>query len=169
VSVDRKLFTPDGTDPDYPVLIREGCTVPTSGMAYMLADALGTGTSVLEIGTGSGFQTAVLADRFVDVVSVEMQPVPGVQEKLPASVTLIVAGGCTYDSGEQFDGVVVTFAAREIAPAWIKQLRDGGRMVVPLQIGNSCRISVYVKIGARLHLDAVLGYALFTPQINPTQ
>ena len=165
MSVDRRLFTPDGSDPDFPVPITEDCTVPTSQMAEMLAAALGTGTSVLELGTGSGFQTAVLASRFADVVSVEVQPLPGVQEKLPANVTLIAADGCTYDSGEQFDAVLVTFAAREVAPVWVKQIREDGRLVVPLRIGNSSRISVYVKRGDRLHLEVVLGYAQFTRRV----
>ena len=165
MSVDRRLFTPDGSDPDFPVPICGDCTVPTSEMAEMLAAALGTGTSVLEIGTGSGFQTAVLALRFADVVSVEVQPLPGVQEKLPANVTLIVADGCTYDSGEQFEAVLVTFAAREIAAVWVKQSREDGTLIVPLKIGNSCRISVYRKNCGRLWLCSVLGYAAFTPQV----
>ena len=169
MSVDRKLFTPDGSDPDWPVPITDDCTVPTSTMAEMLAGAmvgpLGACASVLEIGTGSGFQTAVLASRFADVVSVEVQPLPGVQEKLPANVTLIVADGCTYDSGEQFEAVLVTFAAREIAPVWVEQLRDDGTLIVPLRIGNSCRISLYRKNCGRLWLCGVLGYAAFTPQV----
>ena len=169
VSVDRKLFTADSGDPDWPVPIAPNCTVPTTAMAEMLADALGKGTSVLEIGTGSGFQTAVLASRFTDVVSVEVQPLPGVQEKLPENVTLIAADGCTFDSGEQFDAVLVTFAASEIAPAWVKQLAEGGRLVIPLQIGCSCQIRVYVKRARQIELERVLGYALFTPQLRASR
>ena len=165
VSVDRKLFTPDGSDPEWPVPVGTHCTVPTRAMVELLADALGDCSKVLEVGTGSGYQTAVLAARFADVVSVEVQPLPGVQEKLPANVTLIGADGCTYDTGEQFDAVLVTFAAREIARVWVKQLREEGTLVVPLQIGNSSRISVYVKRGDALHLEGVLGYAQFTRQV----
>ena len=164
--VDRKLFTPDGSDPDWPVVVREDCTVPTRAMVELLAGALGPCSNVLEIGTGSGYQTAVLAIRFADVVSVEVQPLRGVQEKLPANVTLIAADGCTYDTGEQFDGVLVTFAAREIAPAWVDQLREDGTLVVPLRVGASCRISVYRKNGGRLWLCDVLGYAPFTPPVR---
>ena len=160
--IDRRRFTPDGTDHDTIVPINEFCTVPTKRMVELLAGVAGSGKSVLEIGTGSGYQTAVLAERFTDVVSIEVQSLPRVQEKLPANVTLIVADGCTYDTGQRFDAVLVTFGATEIERAWVEQVREGGTLVVPLRVGGMYQIRVYVKRGEQPELLYVVAYANFT-------
>jgi protein-L-isoaspartate(D-aspartate) O-methyltransferase len=123
------------------------------------------GEKVLEVGTGSGYQAAILAERCREVVSVEVRPIDGVAAKLPPNVTLITADGRTFDTGEQFDAVLVTFAAPEIAPAWVKQLKEGGRLVIP-QGKDFCRIAVYSKHGALLLGPAVYGYGKFTPEIR---
>jgi protein-L-isoaspartate(D-aspartate) O-methyltransferase len=165
--IDRTQFTPDKSNPNRPVPC--GCeqTVPTEAMAKLLADALNAdGGKVLEIGTGSGFQTAVLAERCKDVVSVEVQPMAGVAEKLPPNVTLVKADGCTYDTGEKFDGVLVTFGAPRIMHAWFEQVREGGRLVVPLKLGAACRVCVYEKRNERLELVNVVAYAPFTEMVG---
>ena len=51
-------------------------TIPTEAMVRLLADAVGDVDRVLEIGTGSGYQAAVLAERCGEVVSIEVQPLP---------------------------------------------------------------------------------------------
>ena len=83
---------------------------------------------------------------------------------LPENVALILANGYEYDSGEQYDAVLVTFGASQIAKAWVRQLKDGGRLVVPLDGGTGCcRVSVFERRGDRLELIEVAAYAPFTP------
>jgi protein-L-isoaspartate(D-aspartate) O-methyltransferase len=145
--IDRSIFTQGRGNPDVPVPIAEGVTVPTEPMALLLADALKIGpeSRVLEIGTGSGYQTAILAERCKEVVSIDIQQLPGVAERLPANVTLIEADGLKHDTGEQFDAVLVTFAVEEIPAVWVKQLREWALLVVPLRRQLGCAISVFRK------------------------
>jgi protein-L-isoaspartate(D-aspartate) O-methyltransferase len=164
--VDRSRFA-GGSHADQPIPLSTTATVPTERVARLLADLcrLPPQSTVLEIGTGSGYQAAILAERCREVVSVEVRPIDGVAAKLPPNVTLITADGRTFDTGEQFDAVLVTFAAPEIAPAWVKQLKEGGRLVIP-QGKDFCRIAVYSKHGALLLGPAVYGYGKFTPEIR---
>jgi protein-L-isoaspartate(D-aspartate) O-methyltransferase len=138
-------------------------------MAYLLAGLLETDGSVLEIGTGSGYQTAVLAELCRDVTSIEACPQTGIAQKLPNNVALICADGFSFDSGEEFDGVLVTFATTWIPDTWGTQLKDGARLVVPVKVGNSCRISVYQRRGDTLALDRVTAYAAFTDAVQTLQ
>jgi len=163
--INRALFTPDGTNPPCAVPINDICTVPTQEMAYLLRDmviANRQNIDILEIGTGSGFQTAVLAESCRSVVSLDIERQPHVAERLPNNVALIIANGYEWDSSEQFDGVLVTFATTALSMNWIKQTKSGGRLVVPLSRGNSCAISVFEKVGSGLVLVDVVAYAPFT-------
>jgi protein-L-isoaspartate(D-aspartate) O-methyltransferase len=163
--IDRSLYTPDGTNPPFPVPINDICTVPTNEMAYLLRNlVMGDKRDVdlLEIGTGSGFQTAVLAESCRSVVSLDIERQPRVAERLPSNVALIIANGYEWDSSEQFDGVLVTFATTSLSSNWIRQTKSGGRLVVPLVRGASCAISVFQKVGSGLILVDVVAYAPFT-------
>jgi protein-L-isoaspartate(D-aspartate) O-methyltransferase len=172
--INRCLFTPNGDNPPFPVPLDDLCTVPTEEMACLLASLLlgesqadgdGAGDKdVLEIGTGSGYQTAILASRCRSVLSIDVRMQPSAAIHLPDNVALLVADGYEYDSREQFDGVLVTFGAAGIAKAWIRQLKEGGKLVVPLDSGTGCcRISVFERVGEELRLLEVAAYAPFTP------
>lgn len=161
--IDRALFVPDGSNPPFPAPVNEHCTVPTEGMAYLLADLLQTTGDVLELGTGSGYQTAVLAERCRFVVSVEARPCIEVGNKLPENVAIFPGDAFTFHTGEEFDGVLVTFGTRYISKHWIEQLKQGARLVVPIQLGDaSCRLSVYERRGDSIVLVDAVGYAPFT-------
>jgi protein-L-isoaspartate(D-aspartate) O-methyltransferase len=161
--IDRCQFTPNGDNPNFPVPISDLCTVPTTEMAYLLASLIGDDAQdVLEIGTGSGYQTAVLAERCRSVVSIDVERHPGVSDRLPAHVALVMANGYEFDSGEQFDAVLVTFEANRISPMWAHQLRDGGILVVPVARGNSAAIEVHKREGDKLVRIEVAAYAPFT-------
>ena len=97
------------------------------------------GHKVLEIGAGSGYQAAVLAEIVKQVYTIEIVPELGhaVRERLKQqgyrNVTVRVADG--YDGWPEqapFDAIVVTAAADYIPPPLIRQLKDGGRMVIPV-------------------------------------
>ena len=94
---------------------------------------------VLEIGTGSGYQAAVLAQIVAKVCTVEIIPELGraARERLRMlgyrNAEVKVADG--YDGWPEeapFDAIVVTAAAEYIPPPLIRQLREGGRMIIPV-------------------------------------
>jgi protein-L-isoaspartate(D-aspartate) O-methyltransferase len=94
---------------------------------------------VLEVGTGSGYQAAVLAELSDNVWSIEVIP------ELAASAAQVLAaegygrialrtgdGALGWPESAPFDAIIVTAAAREVPPALVAQLRPGGRMVIPV-------------------------------------
>jgi protein-L-isoaspartate(D-aspartate) O-methyltransferase len=98
------------------------------------------GDRVLEIGTGSGYQSAVLAKLGADVVSYERQPELAVSARqnldrlgLGDRVAVRLGDGSIGDpEGGSYDGIIVTAAAPRVPEALLDQLRDGGRMVIPV-------------------------------------
>ena len=110
------------------------------------------GHRVLEIGTGSGYNAALLAalvGAHGEVVSIEIDD--GLAEAARAtlaatgmrSVTVLVGDGARGDpNGAPFDRIIVTAGAREVAPAWPEQLGRGGRLVVPLVDKRGAGVSV---------------------------
>jgi protein-L-isoaspartate(D-aspartate) O-methyltransferase len=94
---------------------------------------------VLEVGTGSGYQTAILAEIAAEVVTVEVVEAlaAGARARLQAmgyrNIAFRIgdgAAGCT--EGAPFDAILVAAAAPSIPPALLDQLRPGGRLVIPL-------------------------------------
>jgi protein-L-isoaspartate(D-aspartate) O-methyltransferase len=163
--IDRALFSPDGVDHPFPIPIAPNCTIPTSNIAYLLADLLQTDGDVLLLGTGSGYETAILAERCRSVMSVESQDIP-IYQKLPSNVALFHADAFQFNTSNEFDGILVTFGADHISPNWITQLKFGARLVVPLKVGNSCRISVYERHGSVVRLVEAVAWAPFTEAVE---
>lgn len=170
--IDRCQFTPDGSNPPFPVPISDICTVPTEEMAMLLAnlvlggDGIEPSKDILEIGTGSGYQAAILAERCRSVFSLDICLDHSVATKLPGNVILMAANGYEYDTRERFDGVLVTFAARAISQVWARQLKEAGRLVVPIERGPSAAIEVYARCGETLELAEVVAYAPFTSGVE---
>src|SRR5207302_1849648 len=95
--------------------------------------------AVLEVGTGSGYQTAVLAELARTICSIEVIP------ELAARAATTLAqlgysnvelrtgdGGLGWPERAPFDAIIATAAAPEVPHALLEQLRDGGRMVIPV-------------------------------------
>lgn len=100
---------------------------------------------VLEIGTGSGYQAAILSELFDEVYTMEVRPdlAEQAQRKLsklgPVAerIHCVAADGTLgLPSAAPFDAIVVTAAAQRIPSAFVEQLRPGGRLVMPLVIEN---------------------------------
>lgn len=127
---------------DAPVPIGEGQTISQPYMVACMTQALllKKEDKVLEIGTGSGYQTAVLAEIVDKVYTVEIRPYLAkraveILEELgyaPKVVFHISNGHCGYEETAPYDAIVVTAAAQSIPPALIEQLADGGRLVIPV-------------------------------------
>lgn len=141
-------------------------TIPADKMVCLLASLVPAGSSVMEIGCGSGKLAKLLAEKCREVVGVEIQELPD-GNTLPPNVTLIRADGCTHDTGEKFDCIVVSFAAEMVWPRWVEQLSVGGLLVAPILMGGSCRICLFRKeaIGVMELIDCP-AYASFTNEVH---
>ncbi len=141
----RRLFVPEQhrarADGDHPLPIGYGQTISQPFMVAWMTEALAlTGAErVLEIGTGSGYQAAVLSRLCRQVFSVEI--VPELARRAGAllaslgiaNVDVRLADGSRGLPEEApFDRIVVTAAADAIPPALIAQLAPGGTMVIPV-------------------------------------
>lgn len=107
-------------------------------MTQVLLDG-GRLKKVLEVGTGSGYQTAVLAGLVDDVYSVErIEPLMKqarrrLRELGFRNVQIKLSdGGWGWKEHAPYDGIIVTAAAPEVPPALLEQLAPGGRMVIPV-------------------------------------
>jgi len=106
-----------------------------------MTDLAGVGDRdrVLEVGTGSGYQSAVLAELGVEIFSIEVIPELGwaAAERLrrlgyEQIHTRIGDGYYGWPEQAPFDAVLVTAAAPDVPPPLIEQLRPGGRLIIPV-------------------------------------
>jgi len=116
-----------------------------------LLDLEGRDAVVLEIGTGCGYQTAVLAEIAKQVYSIEIIGELAEQADLRlknlgyANITVRHADGYSgWPEHAPYDGILVTAAAVKIPPPLIDQLKAGGRMVIPLETGSMTQDLVLV-------------------------
>ncbi len=126
---------------DYPLSIGEGQTISQPFMVALMTQTLDLKESdrVLEIGTGSGYQTAVLAQLCREVYSIERfkelaEKARSALSQLHFSNINIKVGDGTlgWEEFSPFDGIIITAAAPAIPESLLKQLNIGGRMVLPL-------------------------------------
>jgi protein-L-isoaspartate(D-aspartate) O-methyltransferase len=126
---------------DYPVPIGLGQTISQPYIVAFMTEILEAepGMKVLEVGTGSGYQAAVLAAIGCEVYTVEI--FEDLATRARERLERLGYGGATvrhadghYGWSEEapFDAVIVTAAAGYIPPALVEQLRPGGRMIIPV-------------------------------------
>ena len=143
--VPRHRFVPaneqDIAYADEPLPIGHGQTISQPYIVALMTQLLGPrkGDRVLEIGTGCGYQTAVLASLVAVVCTVEI--VSELAAQACATLRGLGVGNVVYWVGDgrlgwperaPFDGIVVTAAPEAIEAAWVAQLGEGGRIVVPV-------------------------------------
>jgi protein-L-isoaspartate(D-aspartate) O-methyltransferase len=140
---DRFIPPPDVSDPfgDHPIAIGYDQTISQPFIVAHMTSLLGImpGEHVLEVGTGSGYQCAVLSAAGADVDTVER--IPELAEW--ARKTLVVEGfgsvrvhvcdgAAGWPGGAPYDGIIVTCAAPDVPPALVDQLAEDGRLVAPV-------------------------------------
>lgn len=143
--VPRHEFVPDDLRhhayDNRPLPIGLGQTISQPYIVALMTDLLecGPDDKVLEVGTGSGYQAAVLAEMVGHVYTIEIVPELGetarqTLERLDyQNVTVRVGDGYLgWPEHAPFDGIVVTAAPSEVPPPLIEQLKPGGRMVIPV-------------------------------------
>jgi protein-L-isoaspartate(D-aspartate) O-methyltransferase len=126
---------------DYPLPIDEGQTISQPYIVAVMTDMLELekDDKVLEIGTGSGYQAAILAEMVDSVFSVEIVESLGLsaQTRLHdlgyGNIFIKIGDGYRgWPEHAPFDAIIVTCAPEEIPQPLIDQLTDGGRMIIPI-------------------------------------
>jgi protein-L-isoaspartate(D-aspartate) O-methyltransferase len=127
--------------------------------------------TVLEVGAGSGYQAAILSKLAKKVYAIEIIPalVANAQRALDSlgidNVEIICADGRKgWPDGAPYDGIVVAAAAEEVPPALVEQLKEGGRLVIPVggRWGQSLQASR--KRGGKLESTELCG-VIFVPLV----
>ncbi len=144
-NVPRHLYVPErrrgSAYADRPLPIGYGQTISQPFIVALMTDLLEVEPEhmVLEVGTGSGYQAAVLAKLARRVCTIEIVPELGraVARRLEQLghvnvATRIGDGYYGWPDCGPFDGIVVTAAASQVPPPLIEQLKPGGRMVIPV-------------------------------------
>ncbi len=178
-TIPRHRFVPDAhlgvAYADRPVPIGNGQTISQPSLVGLMSQSLELGghERVLEIGTGSGYQTAVLSRLAGQVDSVEI--VPSLSAR---SARILAELGCDnvrvhvgdgwkgWPPGAPYDRIVVTAAPEALPGALVEQLAEGGLLVVPVggQEGDQ-RLLRYWKKEGNLHRED-LGAVRFVPMVH---
>lgn len=159
---------------DAPLRIAAGQTISQPYIVAVMSEAaqLGPDSVVLEVGTGSGYQTAVLAELVGQVYSVEIVPelaraAAALLDELGyANVTAREGDGYAgWPAHAPFDAIVVTAAPPEVPVALLEQLKVGGRLVVPVGTGDQqLRVIERTPHG---YDDRTLMSVRFVPMVRP--
>ena len=176
--VAREDFVPKGSEAeayyDRPVLLphRQTTSQPSLIARMVEAAAPGPNDRVLEVGTGYGFQTALLALLAKEVVSIDRYAllVEGARANLAraGNTNVEVHDGDGWEGWPDkapFNAIVVSAAAEHVPEAIIEQLADGGRLVVPVTRGRSDDVVVITKEGNET-TERLITPARFVPLVR---
>ena len=175
--VERHRFVPEFSRSkaynDGPLPIGEGQTISQPYIVALMTEllALKGKEKVLEIGTGSGYQTAILAELAGEIYSIEI--LKTLAEKAKALLTglgysnIHIRCGDGYESWDEeapFDAIIVTAAPQQVPPQFVEQLKTGGRLVIP--VGNfSQQLDLIVKTEQGIQQQSVAG-VIFVPMVH---
>lgn len=175
-SVPRHLFVPErqraAAYADRPLPIGEGQTISQPYMVAVMAQLLElNGTErILEIGTGSGYHAAVLARLAAQVYSIEILPALSARAKKLldqlgiANIELKIGDGFFgWEERAPFDTILMTAAAPRVPePLW-RQLREGGRLIMPLGAARATQRLVRIRKAADKQVVEALSEVIFVP------
>jgi protein-L-isoaspartate(D-aspartate) O-methyltransferase len=150
---------------DYPLPIGHGQTISQPYVVAFMTEAVRPrkGEKILEIGAGSGYQAAVLAQTGSEVYTVEIiEPLAEMARQTLERLGYTNAhvkhgdGYRGWPEHAPFDAIVVTCAPDQIPPDLVAQLRDGGRMIIPVGGGMEQELILLRKHGDKIEKQSVL-------------
>jgi len=163
---------------DESIGIGEGQTItPTYDVAFMTETLQPKPTDrVYEVGTGSGYQAAILSRLVKDVYSVEIhKPLGERAAKVLAELkydnvhTRVGDGYAGWPEAAPFDAVIFTCAPEAVPQPLVEQLREGGRMIIPLGDRYNQAVYLYTKKDGKLDAGTKLKPTLFVPMTGRAQ
>jgi protein-L-isoaspartate(D-aspartate) O-methyltransferase len=176
--VPREHFVPEDVrrsaynDSALPIGHEQTISQPWVVAAICQALHLGGGENVLEIGTGSGYSAAVLAQLAGHVVSVERVPELGdwartrLDELGIHNVQVIVGDGSRgYPEGAPYDAIAVHAASPEAPHSMLSELARDGRLVVPIATGSADLLTAFIRENGNLRQETI-GPCRFVPLIG---
>jgi protein-L-isoaspartate(D-aspartate) O-methyltransferase len=177
-AIDRADFVPARSRglaySDRPVGLPHGQTTSQPSLIARMLDELAVpdGGKILEVGTGYGFQTALLAQRAARVVSIERHEelARAAGENLSRAgvdnVSVIVGDGWRGVPEEApFDGIVVSAAASELPADLASQLSEQSRIIIPIQELGGDAVYAFVKVEGRVERLSMVTPARFVPLV----
>lgn len=158
---------------DHPCPIGHGQTISQPYIVAYMTERMGlkAGERILEIGTGSGYQAAILAEMGMKVFSIEIVPELArhadavLKDEGYKDVSVRAGDGYKgWPAHSPFDAVIVTCAPTDVPQALVTQLKDNGRMIVP--VGDSIqRLVILRKKGDRVVTERDLPVR-FVPMVH---
>ena len=156
--VPRHLFAPESyraqAYEDHPLPIAEGQTISQPYIVALMLEALALSPAekVLEIGTGSGYVAALLAEMVAQVVSIERHVLLADSARLLlaelgyGNVRVVVGDGSRgFAESAPYDAILVSAAAPELPRELVDQLGEGGRMIIPVGSGEAQQLQFIYK------------------------
>lgn len=176
--VERHQFVPpflrNRAYDDNALPIGEGQTISQPYIVALMTEIIkpGTDMKVLEIGTGSGYQAAILAEICKSVYTIEIIGVLGrrseqMLKKLYKNVHVRIGDGYQgWPEAAPFDAILVTCAPKKVPQPLTDQLKEGGRMVIPVGQSTVQELYVLTKKNGRLEQQSIIP-VLFVPMVDP--
>jgi protein-L-isoaspartate(D-aspartate) O-methyltransferase len=176
-TVKRHQFVPDRLRDeaygDYPLPIGEGQTISQPYIVALMTEVVEPkpNMKVLEVGTGSGYQAAVLAELCKSVYTIEIVEILGKQaervlSRLYKNVHVRIGDGYQgWPEVAPFDAILVTCAPTKVPQPLVDQLKEGGRMVIPVGEAGRQELVVLTKKDGRLQQHAIIPVR-FVPMVD---
>ncbi|MBL7071301.1 MAG: protein-L-isoaspartate(D-aspartate) O-methyltransferase [Candidatus Omnitrophica bacterium] len=176
--IERHKFVPTGSlnssYADHPLPIGEGQTISQPYIVALMTESLGlTGSEkILEVGTGSGYQTAVLAELGSKIYSVERVPALAdragktLRESGYKNIEIDVRDGSLgWDEHAPYDAIIVTASCPGRPEALLGQLSSGGRLIAPIGGAFGQALTLYRKHDKTIDKREICG-CVFVPLIG---
>jgi len=177
LKIPRHLFVPEDERElayyDGPLPIGEQQTISQPYVVAYMTQALDPKPTdkILEIGTGSGYQAAILSQLVDEVYSIEIVRPLGLKAaevlkdlELKNIHLKISDGSLGYPENGPYDGIIVTAAPKKLPEELINQLKIGGKMIIPMELGTfSQSLRIYTKVAQ----EESPGYHLEVKELLP--
>jgi protein-L-isoaspartate(D-aspartate) O-methyltransferase len=164
--VPRHLFVPESIRSsaydDCALPIGEGQTISQPYMVAIMTELLKLkgNETVLEIGTGSGYQCAILAELSKKVYTIERLEILSKNAEKPVkeagcnNVEFLIGDGTEgFPSAAPYDGIMVTAGCPDIPQPLVEQLKDRGRLVIPVGDRYSQKLTIVTQQGAEVQTE----------------